>query len=53
MPNASKEWAEIKSGTRIIRDACGRMLPTKRGIECLAKVQDFESEINRIVKRRR
>lgn len=47
----AKEWKEIKTGTRRIRKVCGDMLPQRRGVACLAKVQKFESDLNKIVKK--
>lgn len=46
----TEEWHSIKSGTRRIRRVCGGMLPPRRGVACLARVQRFEANLNRIVK---
>ena len=48
-----EEWWEIKEGTRRVRRVCNRMTPLKRGVACIAKLNKFESDISRIIKKRR
>ncbi len=48
-----KDWKDIKTGTRKVRSVCNRLTPLKRGVACIAKLNKFESDINRIIKKRR
>ena len=48
----NSEYAEIKNSIRQLKGVCNRIRPLRMGVACRKRVNDFELDVLRIIKKR-